>query len=396
MSEQPTENWRKRAKSLGLIVIIPTYNNGKTLGRVIEEVSRYAEDILVVNDGCTDNTPDILKGFTGLQVITHPVNRGKGHALKNGLTRAKEDGYRYAVTIDSDGQHFASDLPLFIEAIEKEPDTLLVGARNLTAEGMPGKNTFANRFSNFWYRIETGQRLEDTQSGYRLYPLHRLNVQRRCYTAKYEFELEALVFAAWAGITVRNIPIHVYYPPQGERISHFRPLRDFTRISILNTFLVIIALLWIYPRNFCRKLNRESCRKFFQTHVTRSQESNLRITAAVALGVFMGIVPIWGYQMLTTLFLAHLLRLNKVIALVAANISIPPVMPFLLYASYLTGCLVTGRPAELPIGGFSLENVKSVLGQYLVGSIIFAAACSIVAGLITFVLLTACRKPQKP
>ena len=83
-------------------------------------------------------------------------------------------GYKYAITIDSDGQHYPSDLPIFAEAIENEYGTLLVGARNLRAEGMPGKNTFANRFSNFWFRLETGIRLEDTQSGYRAYPLETI------------------------------------------------------------------------------------------------------------------------------------------------------------------------------------------------------------------------------
>ena len=168
-----------------------------------------------------------------------------------------------------------------MEEIEKEPDTLLVGARNLTSDNMPGKNTFANKFSNFWFKLETGVKLQDTQSGYRLYPLHKINVQRFYYTAKYEFELEALVFAVWGGTTVRNIPIHVYYPPQEERVSHFRPFRDFTRISILNTFLVFITFLWIYPRNFFRKLTWNNCRKFFRTHITQSEESNLKITDSI-------------------------------------------------------------------------------------------------------------------
>ena len=392
--EQKTETWREKARQLGIVVIIPTYNNEKTLATVIEDVLGYVEDVIVVNDGCTDSTPTLLKNFPKLLVITHPVNKGKGTALKNGLKQAKEDGYRYAITIDSDGQHFASDIPLFIEEIEKEPDTLLVGARNLTSDNMPGKNTFANKFSNFWFKLETGIELQDTQSGYRLYPLHKLNVQRFYYTAKYEFELEALVFASWGGITVRNIPIHVYYPPQEERISHFRPFRDFTRISILNTILVFICLLWIYPRNFFRKLTWKNCRKFIQTHITQSDESNSKITYAIMLGIFMGIVPIWGYQMLVTLFLAHALKLNKVIAIVAANISIPPFMPFLLYASYLTGCKVLDTPTELNFTDISLENVKSVLEQYLIGSVIFATACSILAGIIAISLLTVCRRPH--
>ena len=395
MKEQRcTAYWHETLKQLGIIVIIPSYNNGKTLAAVIESVQFYAPDILVVNAGSTDETAGILNRYTELQVITHPVNKGKGTALKHGLCHAKGQGYRYAITIDSDGQHFASDIPEFIEAIEKEQDTLLVGARNLASDNMPGKNTFANKFSNFWFTLETRIKLEDTQSGYRLYPLQRMNVDRWYYTAKYEFELEALVFAAWGGIAVKNIPVHVYYPPQEERVSHFRPFQDFTRISILNTILVLITFLWIIPRNFFRKLTWQNCKKFFSDHVTHSPESNLRITSTIMLGVFMGIVPVWGYQMLITLFLAHLLRLNKVIAIVAANISIPPMIPFLLYGSYVTGCKVLGKPINLQLNELSFENVKSVIEQYLIGSVIFAVVCSVVAGIVALVLLTACRRKK--
>ena len=395
MKEQiSTAYWHEKLKQLGIIVIIPSYNNGKTLADVIESVRFYAPDILVVNDGSTDETAGILSRESNLHIITHPANQGKGVALRHGLSFAKKLEFRYAITIDSDGQHFASDIPALIEAIEKEPDTLLVGARNLASDNMPGKNTFANKFSNFWFTLETGIKLQDTQSGYRLYPIQRMNVDKWYYTAKYEFELEALVFAAWGGITVKNIPVHVYYPPQEERVSHFRPFRDFTRISILNTILVLVTFLWIIPRNFFRKLNWKNCKQFFSDHVTHSPESNLRITAAITLGVFMGIVPVWGYQMLITLFLAHLFRLNKVIAIVAANISIPPMIPFLLYGSYVTGCKVLGDPVNLHLNELSFENVKSVIEQYLIGSVIFAAVCSILAGTIAFILLTACRKKK--
>ena len=386
--------WHEKLKQLGIVIIIPTYNNDKTLASVIEEVRFYSGDILVVNDGSTDNTANILASLPDLHILTHPVNKGKGTALKHALCQAKAAGYRYAITIDSDGQHYPSDIPVFIEAIEQEPDILLVGARNLTSDNMPGKNTFANKFSNFWFTLETGLKLQDTQSCYRLYPLQKMNVQKCWYTAKYEFELEAIVFAAWSGITVKNIPIHVYYPPQEERVSHFRPFRDFTRISILNTVLVLITLLWIIPRNFFRKLTWKNIRKFFSEHITHSKESNGKITAAIMLGIFMGIVPLWGYQMLITLFLAHLLKLNKVIAIVAANISLPPVIPFLLYGSYLTGCKVLGRPNDLHFGDLSFENVKSVLEQYLIGSVIFAVACSLIAGILAICLLAACRRTK--
>ena len=120
MEERSEELWHEKARQLGIVVIIPTYNNEKTLTTVIEDVLFNVEDIIVVNDGSTDSTPTLLENYPNLHIITHPTNKGKGTALKNGLKQAKAAGYRYAITIDSDGQHFASDIPIFMEEIEKE------------------------------------------------------------------------------------------------------------------------------------------------------------------------------------------------------------------------------------------------------------------------------------
>lgn len=385
---------KEKLDELNIVIVVPTYNNAKTIGGVLADIKQYANHIIVVNDGSTDDTAQILSEIEGIEIIAHQHNCGKGTALKNGLCKAKEEGYRYAITIDSDGQHFASDIPTFVEEIERTPDNLLVGARNIQADNMPGKNTFANKFSNFWFKLETGVKLPDTQSGYRLYPLQLMNVQKWYYTAKYEFELEALVFASWAGVEVRNIPINVYYPPEGERVSHFRPWRDFTRISILNTILVLIALLWIYPRNFCRKLTKENIKLFINNNITHSPDSNLRITAAVMLGIFMGIIPVWGYQMLIAFAIAHMLKLNKVITLVASNISIPPMIPFLIYGSYFTGCKILQVPVELSLSNITLESVKNSLIPYVVGSVIFAALCSVAVGVVVFGLLALFRRKK--
>ena len=251
-----TMTYKERMALLKCVVLIPTYNNAGTISQVIADVQQYASDIIVVNDGSTDNTAEILTSTSGIRVIEYSPNKGKGHALKTGLRQAHEWGYQYAITIDSDGQHYADDIPVFIDRIEQCPDSLLIGSRNLTADNMPSKNTFANKFSNFWYKVETGQTLTDTQSGFRLYPLAKLqNV--RPITRRYEFEVEIIVRAAWRGVNVENVPIKVYYPPIEERISHFRPLRDFTRISILNTVLVSCAVLYYYPCRFIRSLTKK-------------------------------------------------------------------------------------------------------------------------------------------
>ncbi|MBA3704979.1 MAG: DUF2062 domain-containing protein, partial [Bacteroidetes bacterium] len=114
---------------------------------------------------------------------------------------------------------------------------------------MPKKNTFGNKFSNFWFHFQTGIALPDTQSGYRLYPIEKIK-GTRYFTSKYEFEIEVMVKAAWRGINVITVPINVFYAHVEKRITHFRPFKDFIRISILNTWLTILALLWYKPIRF--------------------------------------------------------------------------------------------------------------------------------------------------
>jgi glycosyltransferase involved in cell wall biosynthesis len=241
------------AQKIGCCIIIPTYNNSQTLKSVIEDVRQYISDIIVVNDGATDSTKDILAEMTDLIVIAYMPNRGKGFAIRKGFKQALKMGFRYAITLDSDGQHKGNDIPVFLEKIQLIPDSLIVGSRLLRQQNMPNGNTFANNFSNFWFRLQTGINMPDTQSGFRLYPLNKIS-RISFITNRYEAELEILVRSAWRGIHVCVVPISVYYPPPEIRISHFRPFRDFFRISILNTFFTIIAFVYAYPVKLLSKL----------------------------------------------------------------------------------------------------------------------------------------------
>jgi uncharacterized protein (DUF2062 family) len=164
--------------------------------------------------------------------------------------------------------------------------------------------------------------------------------------------------------------------------------------GILNSILVLIAIIWWWPYKFFKWFTKENIKRFIKDNITESPDSNLKIAASVGLGLFFGVSPLWGYQMITAVAAAHLLRLNKVLTLVSSNISIPPMIPFLLYGSYVTGCKVLGDPVNLHLNELSFENVKSVIEQYLIGSVIFAVGCSILAGTIAFILLTACRKKK--
>lgn len=368
---------QRRLRQLGCIAILPTYNNAATLARVIDDALKFCTDVMVVNDGSIDATHEILASRDDIIAVEYEQNRGKGHALKTGIRRAAQLNFRYAITMDSDGQHFADDMPKFVEEIEQHPDSLIIGARNLQADGMPGKNTFANKFSNFWFKVETLTTLADTQSGYRLYPLTKMRGMR-FFTPRYEFEVEVIVRCAWRGIRVANVPIKVIYPE--DRVSHFRPLKDFTRISILNTVLVTCALLYFYPKCFIQWLSRpKKVKAFFDKYLFHSGESTAQLSFSAGFGVFMGIIPIWGFQMIVAVAVAHFLRLNKIIVLAFSNISIPPILPFILLGSLWMGSLIVGGTILPDIETLTIDVAFQSLAQYLCGSVMLA----LVAGAIT-------------
>jgi glycosyltransferase involved in cell wall biosynthesis len=261
------DNCAERLQQLKCCVIIPTYNNAQKLEEVIESVKEYTtlvldkhhviSHLLVVNDGSTDETPAILERQSSVMQLSYQPNAGKGISMRRAFKYAIEKGYDYAITLDSDGQHYAKDLPTFVDVIEENPTALVVGSRNMGQENVPTKSSFGNKFSSFWLWVETGVRLKDTQSGYRLYPIKAIQ-DFSFVTGRYEFEVEVLVRTAWEGMDLFCVPIDVYYPPPKERITHFRPFRDFFRISVLNTFLCLAAFLWFRPRMIFRNLKKKA------------------------------------------------------------------------------------------------------------------------------------------
>lgn len=301
--DAPTVRAVMRAQRI--CVLIPTYNNAGTLGEILSGVLLYCDDVIVVNDGSTDATASIIDGFgDSIDAIQYAGNRGKGHALRTGLRHAATRGFSYAITLDSDGQHRSTDIPAFVHAIVSHPGALIVGARDLSRVDINGKSTFANRFSNFWFYMQTGRRLPDTQTGFRAYPLDRLH-GLSLMTSRYEAELGLLVFASWHGRQIVSIPIDVYYPPRDERISHFRPAADFARISVLNTLLCVAAVVYGLPLRLWHALRVRrwfggEFRPFTRRHGTRREVSVTlgRLTRSLYGLLF---ITFWSWLIVTPL-----------------------------------------------------------------------------------------------
>jgi glycosyltransferase involved in cell wall biosynthesis len=381
---------------LHVCVIIPTYNNQRTLKRVLDGVLELTNNIIVVNDGSTDTTSNILKDYPNIQQIHFPENKGKGLALREGFKHAISLGYQFAITIDSDGQHFPSDIPNFINELEQNQtqDILIIGSRNMEQEGVPGKSSFGNKFSNFWFWIETGIKLKDTQSGFRLYPLNVIK-NLKFYTTKFEFEIEVIVKSAWKDVEVKNMPIQVLYD-ESERVSHFRPFKDFTRISILNTWLVFLTGIYYFPRRLFRNIKKKGVKRFLVEDFLGSNDSPKKKALSIALGTFIGFSPFWGFQTLLVITLAVFLKLNKTISFAFSNVSLPPFIPFIIFASLELGQWVLGEKISYSIEEM-MDNFEAIehLKTYLVGSFTLAIIGAIVFGFIGYVFFSFFNKKNK-
>ena len=344
--------------------------------------------VIVVDDGSTERLPEMPE----CTMIRLERNRGKGAALRAGLQRAAELGFTHAITMDADGQHFAEDLPKFFSVAQSEPDALIVGVRDFYAAGCPTHRRRSNAVSTFWFHVETGVRLGDTQCGFRCYPV-ALTQRLKTRSGRYAFELEFMVRASWVGTPIVAVPVTCTYAG-GVRNSHFRPVKDLAHITLMNIGLVLQS--WVVPLKLRtawsfgeREPLPETVGEFFVEHA----HDPLRLSLAVGLGLFFGIAPIYGLQLLAALALAHHLRLNKAITALASNISIPPMIPFILYASLLLGhWIFTGQVIELSPKEMTRAHAVAYFWQWVAGSLALAVIVSALGIIITYTVARLTRK----
>lgn len=213
-------------------VIIPCYNHADTVNGVAASIGEGL-GVIVVDDG---SSPPVRLENDRCVLVRLEKNGGKAGALKRGFEEAKKLGYTHAVTMDADRQHPPAYLDEFVRAAKTFQHEIILGTRDFDNPAVPRGRRFLNKFSNFWFWVETGVRLGDTQCGYRCYPLaavDSLNVKFRGFV----FEVELLVKAAWAGCRFREVEIPAIYDKQTLAGSHYKPFSDTLKFSLMNTRL---------------------------------------------------------------------------------------------------------------------------------------------------------------
>lgn len=231
--------------------LIPVYNHGACLAGVIRQALTLEIPVLVVDDGSTDDSYEVARGFEGVTVLRHERNLGKGAALRTGLRAAAQRGADYAITIDADGQHAPHDALQLVGAIPDGDQAIIIGRRTgMEQRHVPWTSRFGRLFSNFWVRLAGGPLLEDSQSGFRVYPIAR-TLSFKTRGRRYQFEVEILPVASWHRTPIIEVPVRVSYPPEGQRVSHFRPFVDFWRNALAFTRLILMRL-FLTRRLRCR------------------------------------------------------------------------------------------------------------------------------------------------
>jgi glycosyltransferase involved in cell wall biosynthesis len=378
-----------------VLLVIPFYNHHHTLTQVVTAAQESGWQVLVVDDGSERpaDSEDI-----GCKVVRLPKNCGKGAAIVKGAEIALKFGFTAMLTLDADGQHDPADALHLLNLAQQQWPALIIGNRKMDGEHVPGASLFGRAFSNFWVRLETGLSLPDTQSGMRLYPLRELG-KLSLFTRRYDFEIESLVRLAWGNIPLLSADIAVHYPPPGERISHFHKLRDNARLSLLHTLLVLRAL-WPWPH---KKLSESTQKKepsllfhpvkLFKA-LLREHTTPLQIATAVWLGIFLGSLPLIAVHTLAIIYACHKLHLNKMAAVAASQLCMPPLVPFL--------CIQAGFFLRFGhfLHKFSMETLVHQIGarlwEYLLGSLVLGPLLGLVVALASYLAVLAIQKHGLP
>jgi len=365
------------------------HDNAPTIRRVVEGALTHGLRIVVVDDGSTDH-PE--KALTGLEIdlLRHATNRGKGAALLTAAEHIRGAGGTHMICYDGDGQFDPRDIAAFVDMLRQHPTALVYGVRSFIKGEVPGASVFGRRFSNFWTRLTTGKRVRDSQCGFRAYPVDLL-LQLDITSRRYDFEVEALVKACWAGAEPIGIDVWVTYAPAEGRITSFRPVLDNLRISRAYTRLVLRMLLPIphqvlitdQTTGRARVLSPWHPIAFFQALV-QERSSPSQLAAATACGLFLGTLPLIGFHSIAIIVTASMFRLNRLLAFSVSHLCAPPMIPALcIEVGYF---LRHGRWLDTFTSQTLWQQLDQRFLEYLWGTLLVAPVVAGAGAALTFVV----------
>ena len=228
-------------------ILVPTYDNPRTIRGVVERARRSVPDVLVVDDGSGPEARAEIEALEreGLaRVRRRDANGGKGAAVKTGFLFARELGYTHALQVDADGQHDLEDAPRLLDQARERPEALVLGAPRFDASAPLGRRV-ARLITVFWTWVEAGGAIGDPMCGFRVYPVEAA-IAAGAVGDRMDFDPEIAVRLVWAGVPVVHVPTAVRYLPGG--VSHFGLFRDNWLISRMHTRLVFRRALWFFLR----------------------------------------------------------------------------------------------------------------------------------------------------
>lgn len=191
------------------IIIIPAFNEEAAIGSVVSKSLKYADDVLVVDDGSADSTSKIAKD-AGALLLTHPTNYGKGVSLRDAF--GKVEGYDIVVTIDGDGQHNPDEIPLLLKPIQEDRADFVNGSRYINGfdKNTPAYRRLGQRVLDIATNITAGTSVTDSQSGFRAFSGKTIS----CYKFRdpgFGIESEMIADAAENNLRILEVPITVRY-----------------------------------------------------------------------------------------------------------------------------------------------------------------------------------------
>lgn len=370
-----------------IIIVIPVYNHSTTLPGIVNGALAVHNDVMVVDDGSTDKSTDTLAGLN-VHLIHHEKNRGKGAAIKTAARSARKLGMTHIVTIDANGRYDPADFHLFAGALKENTDSIIVGRRDFQKGEVPILYRFSRRLANFRFQVQTGKSLSDVRCTFRAYPLAVFeNLTLR--TRRNSFEVEVLTKAAWAGVNLNEVNISAYFHRPEKQKFNFNFSMDNLRATLFNFHLTMRSIVPWPHQKFVRK--DQSGEKISVLHPLRSIKTLLtentspkQLSAAGALGVFIGTLPLIGCHYIAILFAAGYLRLNKVVALATSGLCVPPLVPALcIEAGYFMrhGTFLT----EISIKTLGYQALERIY-EWLIGSLVLAPLFAVLVGGIIFLV----------